>query len=258
MTTKTKLRATIPIVASGAGMRAFECEVTAEEVSPAECLDCASRGAPGCTMFPAYIRQIIKDARPHDFSQRLAKAHGADFGISVTELIYCPRKFRLKMQHGWTEKPSGFYARFQGTAVHAALEEFDGAGIVEERLIATFDYRGKMILFSGKPDLVTWSDAGWLITDYKRTGWLPRTSYSYACPICDEIILDGITDRRGLEFYCPACDTTFRRRQVLQFANLPEAKPAHVMQINLLALLLKKNEEQYASILAEKHGVAVS
>jgi CRISPR/Cas system-associated exonuclease Cas4 (RecB family) len=45
---------------------------------------------------------------------------------------------------------------------------------------------------------------------------------------------------------------------VHQITHLPEAKLAHATQINLLALLLNKNEEEYASILAEKHGIAVS
>ena len=263
MTTKAKALAVIPIVTADAGMRAFECEVTGEEIPLPECLACSERSAPGCSMFPAYIHQIVNDPRPHDFSQRLAKAHGADFGISVTELIYCPRKFRLKMENSWTEKPSDFYARFSGTAIHAALEDYEGAGIAEERLVATFDYRGKTILFSGKPDLVTYSDAGWLITDYKRTGWPPRSSYSYTCPKCYEVILSDITDRRGIggankPLYCPDCDENFTRRQVHQITHLPEAKLAHATQINLLALLLNKNEEEYASILAEKHGIAVS
>ena len=264
MTTKTKKRtATIPTVAVDAGMRAFECEVTGEEVLPDECLACAQKGAPGCSMIPAYIERIANDNRPHDFSQRLAKAHNADFGISVTELIYCPRKFRLKMAHNWTEKPSNFYARFSGTAVHAALEDYESAGIAEERLIATFDYRGKTILFSGKPDLVTYKNGVWLITDYKRSGWPPRKSYSYTCPNCGEVILEGVTDRRGigsdkLPLYCPDCDERFSRKQVSQITHLPEAKLAHRLQLSLLALLLNKNEEQYASILEEKHGIIVS
>jgi CRISPR/Cas system-associated exonuclease Cas4 (RecB family) len=250
--------ATIPVLTKSAGMRAFECEVTGEEVATSECLACAENGAPGCPTTAAYIHTIISDPRPHDFSQRLAKVHEADFGISVTELIYCPRKFRLKMEHSWTEKPSDFYARVLGTAFHAALEGYEGKGIAEERLVATFDFRGKTILFSGKPDLVSYSDAGWLITDYKRTGWPPRNSYSFTCPRCEEIILEGITDRRSLKFHCESCDETFTRRQVHQITHPPEAKEAHIMQISLLALLLNRSEEQYASILEEKHGIIVS
>jgi CRISPR/Cas system-associated exonuclease Cas4 (RecB family) len=255
MTTKTKSKAVVPIIAKDAGMRAFDCEVTGEEVATADCLSCAANGAPGCPTTAAFIHAIINDPRPHDFSQRLAKAHGADFGISVTELLYCPRKFRLKMAHSWTEKPSDYYARVLGTAFHAILEKYEEQGIAEERMITTFDYRGVKVLFSGKPDLVTYSDAGWLITDYKRTGWPPRNSYSYTCPKCYEVILSGITDRRKLKFYCEDCDEAFRRSQVHQIVHPPEAKSSHAMQISLLALLLNKNEEQYASILEEKHGV---
>lgn len=249
----------VPVVMPGAGVTGFRCEVTDEPVGQAECLLCAQRGATGCAMIPAYIEQISKDQRPHDFSQQLSRKHGADFGISVTEVLYCPRKLRLKMQHGWTEKPSDFYARWAGTATHAGLEAYSGPGVAEERMIVVFDFRGQKVLLSGKPDLVEYAPSlGWTITDYKRTGWPPRQSYSYACPACNEIILEGVTDRRGLKFYCPTCDADLRRRQVHQITHAPQARDSHAMQINLLALLLLRNEEQYTSLLEAQHGVVTA
>ncbi len=256
--TATTNAAFIPVVQANAGLRAFACEVTGEEIALPDCLACAQQGAPGCPAFPALIHNIVNDPRPHDFSQQLAKAHGADFGISVTEAIYCPRKFRLGMTHSWVEKPTDFYARVMGTATHALLEGYDHHGIAEERMFVKFPFLGHEILFSGKPDLVTYDPAkGWLISDYKRTAWPPRPTYSYTCPTCGETILDGITDRRGLKFYCPHCDDHLKRAQVTQIKHLPEAQPYHQMQINLLAMLLERNEEQYGAILKEKYGIQV-
>ena len=119
--TATTNAAFIPVVQANAGLRAFACEITGEEIALPDCLACAQQGAPGCPAFPALIHNIVKDPRPHDFSQQLAKAHGADFGISVTESIYCPRKFRLGMTHGWVEKPTDFYARVMGSREYHAL-----------------------------------------------------------------------------------------------------------------------------------------
>ena len=258
MTATKKANAFIPVVQASAGLRAFECEITGEEISMPDCLSCAQKGAPGCPAFPALVHQIVNDPRPHDFSQQLAREQGADFGISVTESIYCPRKFRLSMENNWTEKPTDFYARVMGTATHALLEGYDHQGIAEERMMVRFPFLGSEILFSGKPDLVTYDPKkGWLITDYKRSAWPPRPSYSYTCPTCGATILDGITDRRGLKFYCEACDDHLKRAQVTQIKHLPEAKSAHQMQINLLAMLLERNEEQYGAILKEKFGIQV-
>ena len=72
---------------SPTGFQGFICEVTAERVTAFHCLACARKGAPGCTMTAPVVRGILSNMRP------------ADFGLTVTTLLGCARKARLKRAH---------------------------------------------------------------------------------------------------------------------------------------------------------------
>ena len=63
----------------------FICEVTAEPVSPAECLACARGGAPGCNMTELVIKGILYILHPDDF------------GLTVKTLLGCSRKARFSI-----------------------------------------------------------------------------------------------------------------------------------------------------------------
>ena len=108
------------------GLVGFLCEVTDEPVTFQECLACAQRGAPGCPMVPAIIHDIASSVRSPEYANDLAIKAGADIGFSATELLNCPRQYRLKKQHPYWEKPSGKYRMTFGSGYHAALSTYQG------------------------------------------------------------------------------------------------------------------------------------
>ena len=118
------------------GLVGLSCEMTEEPVNFDDCLACAKNGAPGCSMTPALVERIRDGIRPHDFAQRMAEEREADFGLSVTELIYCPRKFRLSKTYPYIEKPTALYRMMRGSGVHADLAQYS-EGIRETRLAWT-------------------------------------------------------------------------------------------------------------------------
>ena len=89
------------------GLAGFLCEVTEEPVTFQECLACAQRGAPGCPMVPAIIHDIASSIRSPEYANDFAKQAGAEVGFSATELLGCPRQYRLKKQNPYWEK--GFH-----------------------------------------------------------------------------------------------------------------------------------------------------
>ena len=64
----------------------FICEHTGKKVDVGVCLACTRAGAPGCPMTAPVIKGIIDGILPDDF------------GLTVTSLLGCPRKERLKQE----------------------------------------------------------------------------------------------------------------------------------------------------------------
>src|SRR5512140_215633 len=193
MATEISTRATVPVSTVTAGFAGFFCEITHEPVSVPDCLACAQGGAPGCTMTPALIERIAAGVRPLHFSRSFALANGADFGISVTKLIGCPRRFRLTRQNAYYEKPGALARTQRGTARHTDLALYTGPGLKELRISWSFSYvrldgSKVQILLTGQPDLLSLRDDGWVITDYKDTENPPRPTYTYTCRIHPEEI----------------------------------------------------------------------
>lgn len=226
------------------GLIGLLCEMTEEPVSFDECLACAGRGAPGCPMLPAIIERIRDGLRPPDYAQSMARTRGADFGVSVTELIYCPRAYWLERQHPYRERPRDLYRMLRGTGVHADLAHYS-QGIREVTLTWKFQYQGRSILLAGSPDLIEARPQGWFITDYKVTGNPPRTRWVYLCSGCQAETL-----KEDKSFLCPNCGPLFRA-SVERVCLPPQARDGHVRQVNLYCLLVEKNAEQ----LALDHGL---
>lgn len=219
------------------GLVGFTCEVTDQPIPFRDCLDCAIKGAPGCSMVPAVIQAAIGSLRDPEYSDKLAFQAGADIGFSVTELLGCPRQTRLKAEHPYYEKPSSLYRMNRGTGYHAMLSAAaDNSHIIEETLMWKFTYRGKSVLLVGTPDLVEWTQNGWHITDYKVTGKAPYGRKSPKCPHCS-----GDVYKDGREFFCQPCNVQVKNRHAPRVYVPPQARSSHVAQVNLYALLVEKN-----------------
>ena len=235
---------TIP--ATQTGLVGFLCEVTEEPVTFQECLACAQHGALGCPMIPAIILDIAGSIRSPEYANALAKHSGAEVGFSATELLGCPRQYRLKKKHPYWEKPSGMYRMAFGTGYHAALSKYS-AGIAEETLTWKFTFQGKFVLLVGTPDLVELRPNGWYITDYKVTGNPPFGKKVLICVHCDLELYKGDD---GL--MCPNCGALNpRSAAVSRVYRSPQARSSHIEQVNLYALLIEKN----AARLAGKHNL---
>jgi len=205
-------------------------------------------------MTPALVERILAGIRPQDFSQRHAMASGAQFGISVTELLACPRRFRLVREYPYYEKPTAMARTQRGTARHTDLALYSGPGLKELRLSWAFSYTPPgglkvMVVLTGQPDLLWLCDGGWVITDYKDTQNPPRPTYTYTCHVHPNVIAGHPHWRGRGPFTCPDCGN-LTRSQVDEYVEPPVARDTHAMQIHLLALLVQKN----LSLLAEVYN----
>ena len=231
------------------GLVGFLCELTEEAVTFEECLACAQHGAPGCPMTPAVIHDIASSIRSPEYANDLAKQAGAEVGFSATELLGCPRQYRLKKQYPYWEKPSGMYRMTFGSGYHAALSKYP-EGIAEETLNWKFKFQGRSVLLVGTPDLVEWKPDGWYITDYKVTGNPP---FGKKVPICNHCEVEMFKNEDGLT--CPNCGPLNPRSSaVSRVYRPPQARSSHIEQVNLYALLIEKNAAQ----LAAKHHLTVT
>jgi hypothetical protein len=254
MATVISTQATVPVSTVTAGFAGFICEVTNAPVAIPDCLACAQEGAPGCPMTPALIERIAAGIRPLHFSQDHAAVNSAQFGISVTELLGCPRRFRLVREHPYYEKPTALANAQRGTARHADLALYSGPGLKELRLSWHFTYTHPdgtkvRIIMTGQPDLLSLRDGGWVITDYKDTQNPPRSTYTYTCHIHPDQVVGRPHWRGRGPFICPDCGI-LTRSQVDECIQPPTARDTHAMQIHLLALLVQKN----ATLLAKAYN----
>ena len=214
------------------GFAGFLCEVTGDPVAPTDCLACARKGAPGCPMFPAAIESIIDSMRPQDHAmQKAAQIGGADFAISVTELVYCPRKYLLQRQFPYYERPTAYWRMLRGTGIHELLARAGGNGTAEQTLVWRFKFQGKTIALTGTPDLVEDTPNGAHVVDYKFTEYAPRDQKILVCPGCQEQV--------SKDLVCPNCGQL--GKSAVNRVTLP-ARPhaGHDRQVNLYGLLIEK------------------
>jgi len=234
-------------IAAQTGLVGFLCEVTDQPVSFQECLACAKKGAPGCSMVPAVIHTAMNSIRDPQYAQKLAEQAGAEIGSSVTELLSCARQTRLKADIPYYEKPSALYRMNRGTGYHGLLSQYTD-GIREETLSWKFTFRGKSILLVGTPDMIELTPKGWLITDYKVTGNAPFGRKVNVCGRCEADLYkgdDGLT--------CPTCGVLSSKSDISKVYRPPQARSSHVMQVNLYALLVEKNADHLARKLNAKN-----
>ena len=244
MATVISIQATVPVSTVAAGFAGFLCEISGDPVAVQDCLACAANGAPGCPMTPALVERIAEGVRPLNFSKNYATANGADFGISVTELLGCPRRFRLAREHPYYEKPTALANTQRGTARHADLALYSGPGLKELRLSWSFTYTREStkvrVILTGQPDLLFLREGGWFITDYKDTQNPPRPTYTYTCHVHPDQVAGKPHWRGRGPFTCSDCGN-LPRSQVDEYIRPPTARDTHAMQIHLLALLVQKN-----------------
>ena len=99
-------------------------------------------------------------------------------GISVTQLLGCPRKVYLEKTNDWFEAPLSNWPALRGTIVHNILEETGGANS-EVEVRYEREYRG--VTLSGQPDSVRVLGKGKrrLLRDWKSTNKLPFYDNAY-------------------------------------------------------------------------------
>jgi len=235
-------------IATQTGLVGFLCEVTDQPVSFQECLACARKGAPGCSMVPAVIHTATNSIRDPLYAQKLAEQAGAEVGFSVTELLSCARQTRLKAEVPYFEKPSALYRMNRGTGYHRLLSQYTD-GIREETLSWKFTFRGTSISLVGTPDMIEATPNGWLITDYKVTGNAPFGRKVALCGKCE-----GETYKGEDGLTCRNCGSILRSRSnITSVYRPPQARSSHVIQVNLYALLVEKNADHLARKLNVKN-----
>ncbi|MBC8507821.1 MAG: hypothetical protein ISR58_08445 [Anaerolineales bacterium] len=232
--------------------KAFICEVSGDFVAPEACLACARNGAlPGCQMTSPVIQGILTNMRPDDPEALVAAGYGA---LTVTTLLSCPRKWRLKIECDYAEKPSSLWWAFRGQLVHemvAAVSQLDQQVIVERRFSMLVEAANLpadvneivpasegMVEITGQPDQVYLDRA--LLVDYKTTKRVPQPWKTYTCPNSGEVLRQGQwRPRYGTVFEC-GCGKPHKSKEI-ETVSPPRAYAGHILQISTYAALLREN-----------------
>lgn len=100
-------------------------------------------------------------------------------GISVTQLLGCPRKVWLEKTNDWFSSPIENWPSLRGTLVHSLLEQTSGQG-AEVEVRYEREHRG--VTISGQPDSVRTLGTGKrrLLRDWKSTAKLPYYDNAYS------------------------------------------------------------------------------
>lgn len=100
-------------------------------------------------------------------------------GISVTQLLGCPRKVFLEKTNDWFSHPIENWPALRGTLVHSLLEQTGGhSAEIEVR----YERKHRGITISGQPDSVRTLGTGKrrLLRDWKSTNKLPYYDNAYS------------------------------------------------------------------------------
>ena len=210
----------------------FICEVTDEPVTPAACMACARSGPlPGCPMSAPVVKGILDGLRPDDF------------GVTVTTLLGCTRKQRLKIEFDYHTRPHELWWAYRGQLMHgiaAAYAASDPHAIAERRFTMVLEANDGFVEISGQPDLV-YTDRG-LLVDYKTTKAVPGPWRTYTCPETEAVIREGPFAWRNKYITCPHCpDGEHVAREVLH-EGLPRPYRSHVQQVSAYRLLMAEND----------------
>lgn len=210
----------------------FICEVTAEPVAPADCLACARRGPlPGCPMCAPVLKGILDGLRPDDF------------GLTVTTLLGCVRKQRLKLAYDYHARPRELWWAYRGQLMHGIAASYaasDPHAIAERRFSMVLEAGGRFIEISGQPDLV-YVDRR-MVIDFKTTKAVPGAWRKYICPESEALIREGPFAWRTRAIPCPHCpEGEHVARQIVQ-EGPPRAYHSHIQQVSAYRLLLGEND----------------
>ena len=217
--------------------RGYICEVSGQKVATATCLQCALHGGvDNCPLTYPLLKGIAKQQQP----RRLAQGYERTV-VSVTELLGCPRQWRLKQQYPHYVKPSQAYWAFRGTLAHELLAGNTPPGaFVEQRFYHPVNDE---YMVTGQPDLVTQEG---VLVDYKTTKSLPDTIKTYYCPECGAIMRrNQWRSRRNYRINCPHCHTPGKQyygRDIEPVISPPEPYEHHVAQLNYYAWLLAQHD----------------
>ncbi|MBN1667683.1 MAG: hypothetical protein JW862_11365 [Anaerolineales bacterium] len=210
----------------------FNCEITAEPVAPADCLACARSGPlPGCPMTAPVIKGILDGLRPDDF------------GLTVTTLLGCARKSRLKKDFEYFSRPRELWWAYRGQLLHgvaAAYAASDLHAIAERRFTMVLEAGGAFVEISGQPDLV-YTDTAVLI-DYKTTKAVPGAWRTYTCPETQIVIREGAYGYRNKYLPCPHCPEGQHIAKEIVHEGPPRAYRTHIQQVSAYRLLMAEND----------------
>jgi len=203
----------------------FTCDITGDHAEATACVNCAAQGAlAGCQMTAPVVWGIAENLRPDDF------------GLSVTALIGCPRKFALKRAQPYWLSPAQSWWALRGTLMHQVIAQYsvaDFEAATEKRLGMVIDG----VEITGQPDLV-YPEAGHLI-DFKTTARLPAPRRVYYCPNTQALIAEGYQRTKHLD--CPHCAEGKHLTKGCERLSDPAPKPHHARQLNVYRLLLAEN-----------------
>jgi hypothetical protein len=244
------------------GFQGFICEMSGEQVSPDECLNCALAGAPGCEYgSPAMIAGIAVNMRAPGFSARIAQGNDStdiqpDFGFSATELLGCPRKYHLGQMYPWWEKPSKLYWAFRGQIMHERAEQYaalDPFAIVERRLFYYAKVRGRTVAVSGAPDLIRYNPQreGWELVDYKTIKKI-SPFFRHTCPNTDQVISEMPFPVNGRAITCFWCGEKHAKREV-RITKVPfQPRGSHTQQMQIYTHLVESVCDRLAAQVNEQ------
>ncbi|HKZ86590.1 MAG TPA: hypothetical protein VJ793_23410 [Anaerolineae bacterium] len=208
----------------------FVCEADGSPVASDDCLACARGGArPGCHMTAPVINGILRHLRPDGF------------GLTVTTLLGCPRKWRLSQTHDYQLKPSEAWWSYRGQLMHgisAQYAEDDPFAIAEMRYEMTITIDGQPVTISGQPDLILLDRA--TLVDYKTTKRIPGPWRAWACPDTGEVIRESQFVWRSRWMDCVSCGGRHVAGEIETIGE-PRPYPHHVQQVSLYRLLLAEN-----------------
>jgi CRISPR/Cas system-associated exonuclease Cas4 (RecB family) len=100
-------------------------------------------------------------------------------GITVTQLLGCPRKVFLEKENDYYQTPMDNWPALRGTIVHAMLEQQGGGGASVE---VRYEKEHRGVVISGQPDNVRVIGSGKkrLLRDWKSTNNLPKYDSVYS------------------------------------------------------------------------------
>ena len=208
----------------------FVCDATDQAVSIDACLACARNGAlPGCHMTAPVIAGILNGLRPDDF------------GLTVTTLLGCPRKWRLMQETEYFVKPSQAWWAYRGQMFHGVAASYaahDPDAVAEQRFSTLVEMPDMRVEISGQPDLIYVGQRS--LIDYKTRKEVPRSWRTYACPETGDVIREGPWAIRTKVTSCSSCGGEHEAKSIEQRGD-PRPDPHHVQQISLYRLILWEN-----------------